>query len=129
MGLHCFFSFELSYHREPRSPTGTGLPRSAVRSHKNLLQATHSLCRMVGCPLEIPRLATTADRAVIGRITPFSIHNGSPDRYSDGSFADFGGQHVRNPICHRLDSCSFARGSCRRRPNPANRPNTSEWSV
>src|SRR5260370_2857171 len=71
MGLHCFFSFELSYQREPRSPTGTGLPRSAVRSHKKLLQAPHSLCRMVGCPLEIPRLAITADRAEIGRITPF----------------------------------------------------------
>src|SRR5260370_32386902 len=77
MGLHCFFSFELSYQREARSPTGTGRPRSAVRSHKKLLQAPHSLCRMVGCPLEIPRLAITADRAEIGRISPFSCPNAS----------------------------------------------------
>ena len=68
IALHFFFSFELSYQREPRSPIGTGFPTSALRSHKNLLQTPHSLCRMVGCPLEIPRLATTADRAEIGRI-------------------------------------------------------------
>ena len=52
IGLHFFFPFELSYQREPRSPIRTGLPRSAVGSHKNLLQTPHSLCRMVGCPLE-----------------------------------------------------------------------------
>src|SRR5260370_16085415 len=47
-----FLLFELSYQRQPRSPIRTRLPRAAVRSHKNLLQTPHSLCRMVGCPLE-----------------------------------------------------------------------------
>ncbi len=47
IGLHFFFSFELAYQREPPTPIGTGLPKSAVRSHKNLLQTPHSLCRIV----------------------------------------------------------------------------------
>jgi hypothetical protein len=74
IGLHFFFSFELSYQRELRSPIRTGLPRAAVRCHKNLLQNPHSLCRMVGCPLEYPRRATAADRAEIGRLCGVIFH-------------------------------------------------------
>src|SRR4051812_44609705 len=33
-------------------PSKRGLPRSALGSHKKLLQTSHSFCRMVGCPLE-----------------------------------------------------------------------------
>jgi hypothetical protein len=47
-----FFSFELSYQRERRSPVWTGSLGLLVSSRKNLLQRPPSLCRMVVCRLD-----------------------------------------------------------------------------
>src|ERR1035437_7432227 len=51
IGLHFFFSFELSYLRAPRKPR---LDVAPVARHENLLLYAVSLCRMVVCGPERP---------------------------------------------------------------------------
>jgi hypothetical protein len=50
--LHFFFSFELSYQGEPRSPSGRGLGVFDGQFSQKLLQSLPSLCRMVVRRLE-----------------------------------------------------------------------------